>query len=36
MYCKVRQNLLESVTGITKCDKTVLQSVAGITSFGSY
>ena len=34
-YNKVRQ-ILQSVTGITKCDKKLLQSVTGIKKCGSY
>ena len=32
----MRQNLLESVTDITKCDKKLLQSVISITKFDNY
>ena len=30
-YYQVRRNLLESVTGVTKCDKRLLQSMTIIT-----
>ena len=33
---QVIQNILQSVTGITKCDKSLLQSVAGVTSDTGY
>ena len=35
-YYKVRQNSLQSVTGTTKCDKRLLQSVAGTTQCDNY
>ena len=30
-YYEVSENFLQSVTGITKCEKSLLQSVAGTT-----
>ena len=33
---QVIQNILQSVTGITKCDKRLLQSVAGVTKCDNY
>ena len=35
-YCKLRQNLLKSVTGITKCDMRLLQSIIGIKRCNNY
>ena len=35
-YCKMRQNLLKSLTGITNCDKKLLQSLTGMTKYVSY
>ena len=35
-YYRVRQNLLQGVTVITKCERRLLQSVTGITKRANY
>ena len=35
-YYKVRQNLSQSVAGIIKCDRKLLQSMTGITKSYNY
>ena len=35
-YYKARQNLFQSVTSITNCDKKLLQSVTGIVKCDNY